>query len=262
MSGWMPDFPPRSAGIQDTRWTQIHLVQNGDTQQRQGALAGIAEQYWAPVYGHIFRKVGDGDRARDLTQGFFADVIMGRGLVQQARKKKGRFRSLLLSAANNYLRDQHRRRSSTLRAPKGQLVSLEGAELTPAISASADEDPEQQFCRLWAVGLLNEVLATVEANCRAAGQSLHWQVFCRRVLDPVTEGRPAASYADICAELGIANQTRANTMNVTVRRKFEAALRRRVRRDVDCDAEVDQEIRELIAILSGRETRNRRRLRR
>ena len=39
-------------------------------------------------------------------------------------------------------------------------------------------------------------------------------------------------------------------MNVTVKRRFQAALRRRVRQYVSSDVEVEQEIRDMMEVLS------------
>ena len=54
----------------------------------------------------------------------------------------------------------------------------------------------------------------------------------------------------LCDELGIGDEAKASNMGITVRRRFKVALRRRVREFVDSDEKVDQEIRELMEILS------------
>ncbi|MFP4055172.1 MAG: RNA polymerase sigma factor [Phycisphaerae bacterium] len=237
-------------GIQATHWTQILMVQGGDTSQRQAALGLITRQYWKPVYTYLVRKGFRREQAKDITQGFFTDVILGRGLVAKAAPEKGRFRSFLLTAVNNYANDVLRRQSAASRHPREGLVSLEGMEYTERYDPPVEEPPEDAFHREWAAQLLEEVIADVESQCRRLGQQKHWEVFRRRVLLPVIHSRKAPAFADVANELDIPSPTRAMTMNDTVRRKFETTLRRHVRPYVETARDVDDEIRQLIEILS------------
>lgn len=240
-----------SSAMRNTQWTQILLVQQGRTQQRQDALGCITRQYWKPVYSFLRSRGFDNETAKDITQGFFTDVILGRQLIDKADPGQGRFRSYLLAAVSNYARDHHRRQSASTRRPEKGVVSLEGCELVGLLPGSGSEDPEDAFTRSWAEALLDSVLKEVEASCRSAGQSRHWQVFTMRHLDPIRRGTEPVPYNDICGELGIDNASQATTMNVTVKRKFESILRRQVRRLVESDQQVEQEISELMQALSG-----------
>ena len=244
------DAGGRDYQLQQTRWTQILLAQQGDTAQRQAAIGTITEQYWRPVYFFMLRKGLDNETAKDLTQGFFTDVILGRELIAKADPGKGRFRSFLLTAANNYARDFRRRQAAARRSPEHGLVSLERSDVARVVESSENESPEDAFNRAWASALLDQVLSEVEHQCRQAGQAKHWEVFRRRVFLPIASGGKPESYADLCRRLDIDGAERATTMNVTVKRKFEAALRRRVRQLVDSEDQVDEEIQELMRILS------------
>jgi DNA-directed RNA polymerase specialized sigma24 family protein len=238
------------AEMMQTRWSQIFLVQQGRTQQRQQALGSITQQYWKPVYSFLRCRGYDNDRAKDLTQGFFTDVILGRQLVDKADRNQGKFRSYLLSSLGNYVNDQHRRRTAASRRPEKGLVSLEGVEANRFVSSQTDADPERTFHRVWASALLSTVLRELEAQCRSRGQAKHWEVFRHRHLLPILEGVRPASYARICRQCDIETPAKATTMNVTVKRKFESLLRRRVRQSVDSDEQVEDEIRDLMNILS------------
>ena len=77
-------FPP-------TEWTRlIHCP------QREVVLAELCRKYWKPVYCYL-RSMGLGnEQAKDLTQGFFTEKVLGQDLVQKADREKGRFRNFLL----------------------------------------------------------------------------------------------------------------------------------------------------------------------
>ena len=77
---------------------------------------------------------------------------------------------------------------------------------------------------------------------------MHWQVFHDKILRPITEETSAPSMADICREYGIEDEKKASNMIVTVNRRFQAALKRHLRRSVACDDDVDEELHELMQI--------------
>lgn len=240
----------RNELLESTQWSQIVRAGQGDTDERRQALGAITEQYWKPVYSFFLRKGFDNERAKDLTQGFFTDVILGRGLIGKADPSKGKFRSFLLKAATNYAEDCRRRDAAAIRSPDKPMISLEGLDGAGLITSPTDESPDQAFNRAWASALLGEVLADVEAQCRHTDQRTHWAVFQARVLRPITDGAAPVPYADLCKQLGIARPDQAATMNTTVKHKFEATLRRHVRQWVESDGEVAEEIADLMAILS------------
>jgi len=59
--------------------------------------------------------------AEELTQSFFAEVVLKRELFERAEAERGRLRSLILRSLSNFLADQIRRRGV------GERVCLEGA---------------------------------------------------------------------------------------------------------------------------------------
>lgn len=249
-SNYLTDMGGPDRHMMQTRWSQILMVQEGKTQQRQQALGSITEQYWKPVYSFLRCRGYDNDRAKDLTQGFFTEVILGRQLIDKAKRDQGKFRSYLLSSLGNYVNDQHRRRTAASRRPEKGLVSLEGVEANRFVSSRKAENPEESFHRVWASALLEGVLGDVQRDCEQNGQDKHWKVFRMRHLLPILQGTKPLSYARICRECGIETPAKATTMNVTVKRKFETLLRRRVRKSVDSDEQVQDEIRDLMSILS------------
>jgi len=235
-----------------TQWTQLLDARTLDEGRRRDALGAVMARYWKPVYVYLRRKGRSNEAAKDLTQGFFEQVVLGRELVQQADQAKGRFRTFLMTALDRYVTSVHRAETARKRAPAGGMVHLDGVEAPERLEPSHHATAEEAFAYSWASELLDEVLEAVAADCRRAGQQTHWQVFFATVVQPIQTGEPAPTMADLCRQFGIRSEAKASNMNVTVKRRFKAVLRARVRPHVEADDQVDQEIRELMAILASK----------
>jgi hypothetical protein len=111
--------------------------------------------------------------------------------------------------------------------------------------------PGESFNYAWACQLLDEVLAEMEGSCRRSGQQVHWEVFCKRVVRPILDNVKPPSLVQLCRAHHIADEAKASNMVVTMKRRFQAGLRRHVRQSVDSNAAADEEILDLIRILSG-----------
>ena len=64
-----------TARFRSTSWTLVRDAREGRTPEAREALARLCEDYWQPLYGFVRRLGYDVERARDLTQGFFARLI-------------------------------------------------------------------------------------------------------------------------------------------------------------------------------------------
>ena len=102
------------------------------------------------------------------------------------------------------------------------------------------------FNYTWISILLDQMLEEVEDQCRKDGIEAHWHVFQARVLLPIMENTKPPSLAQVCDSYGIEDGTKASNMIVTVKRRFQAALKRHLRLSVSSDADVNNELRELM----------------
>jgi len=108
-----------------THWSFIEAVGNG-TEEREKAMIGLLlERYWKPVYCYLRRKGYKNEDAKDLTQGFFQEVVLGRELIQQADRSKGRFRTFLLTTLDRYLINMQKAQTAQKRMPRHKLSYLE-----------------------------------------------------------------------------------------------------------------------------------------
>ncbi|MBN1359884.1 MAG: sigma-70 family RNA polymerase sigma factor [Sedimentisphaerales bacterium] len=240
---------PRSR-FQTTQWLEIRALADLDEAQRKEALNALIGRYWKPVYCYLRRKGHDNENAKDLTQSFFQDIVLGRHLVERADETQGRFRTFLLTALDRYVVSVHRRQMAAKRRPADGTISLDETQEAVLAAAAKDLRPDEAFTYAWAVQLLEEVLAESHQQCVHDGKEVHWELFRARVLHPIITGREPESLSELCERFGIATAVKAENMIVTVRRRFQAAMKNRVRDYVSCDEEVEQEIRDLMAILS------------
>jgi RNA polymerase sigma-70 factor (ECF subfamily) len=236
-----------------THWTQILEARSADEPRRaagEAALTDILGRYWKPVYYYLRCKGYDRETAKDLTQGFFHEVVLGRSLLQKADREKGRFRTFLLNALDRYIANVRRDERRKKRTPSGGLVSLEDVDWLTVPEPVHCDSPAEAFDYAWASALLDQVLAELAGKCCETGTSTHWELFRARVLRPITENAEPPSLADLCHKHGIPNKAKASHMILTVKRRFQSVLRRQVRQFVETDDEVDDEIDHLMQIFS------------
>jgi RNA polymerase sigma-70 factor (ECF subfamily) len=238
-------------GFQITRWTEILRARTDHAGRRREVVGEVLAKYWRPVYCYLRRKGRQDAEAMDLTQGFFHEVVLGRGLIQQADPMIGKFRTFLLTALNRYVTSVHRAETAQKRRPAEGMVHLDGFESAGAFEPASYGTPDDAFHYAWAQHLLDEVLAEVRGDCCRNGHEAHWAVFQARVLGPIMAGAEPLPLPDLCARHGIADEATASNMVVTVKRAFQAALRRRVREFVDSDDQVEGEIRDMMDALSS-----------
>ena len=233
-----------------TQWSLIEKISSDDQQDKNQALIGqLIKRYWKPVYCYVRRKGYGNEEAKDIVQSFFQEIVLGRELIQQADKGKGRFRSFLLFALNRYLKVIHRAKKARKRIPKAKLVSLDLSDLPELMELTSGLTPEESFDYAWVSELLQQVLEEVEAQCYKDGKTVHWHIFEDRVLRPIMEEEDALSMEEICHKYDISDAVKASNMIVTVKRRFQSSLIRHLRESVTSDDEVEEELQDIMKLL-------------
>ncbi|MBP7053526.1 MAG: hypothetical protein KBE65_21155 [Phycisphaerae bacterium] len=231
-----------------TQWSLIEHIQAGE--DRDSALIGsLLQMYWKPVYCYLRRKGCDNEQAKDLTQDFFHEVVLNRDLVGRADVSKGRFRTFLLHALNQYLINENRDAHATKRIPREKLVLLDAMRLPDLPQAIVESDVEDTYHYAWLSALLERVIAQVRADCRREGMETHWALFDAHVLKPILSGGSPPLLATLCREHGLDDTKKASNMIVTVRRRFRAALLEHIRGTVLSGDQADEELTDLLQFL-------------
>ncbi|MFC1762654.1 RNA polymerase sigma factor [Planctomycetota bacterium] len=213
-------------------------------------MNNLLERYREPVYWYLRRKGHSDDRAEDLTQGFFFEIVLGRSLIPQADQSKGRFRTFLLTALDRYLVSTYRKESAKKRAPQDGLTPLGAVEIPDTVFAQSSSSPEQAFCYAWATSLLDEVFDQIKQEYCSTNREAYWQIFHARIVAPTRENGDPPAFIDLCRKYCIETERKARNILITVKRRFATVLRMHIRQHVRSDAEVEEELQDLMEILS------------
>jgi RNA polymerase sigma-70 factor (ECF subfamily) len=226
-----------------TSWSLV--VAAGETSEpgANEALEALCRAYWRPVYAYLRRHGARADEAGDLTQGFFTGVIEKRWL-KHARRERGRFRTFLLTSVRNYAADERERASALKRGGGRAAIPLDAAdaERSYALEPVDAETPATIFERKWARELIDRCLLRLEHESRPADP----QRFDR--LRPLLTGDSAERYRALAEELG-AGESALRVAVHRLRRRFGEILREEVAATVGDPAEVEAELRHLLAVL-------------
>jgi RNA polymerase sigma-70 factor (ECF subfamily) len=228
-----------------THWSLIDGIQTRQDKDRS-LINLLLERYWKPVYCYLRRKDYCNEEAKDLTQRFFHEIVLNRRLVDRADASKGRFRSLLLHALDQFLIDRLRRESTRNHIPKEKLVPLDITHPPELPSPILECSPEECFDYTWKSELLERTLAQVQTDCEQQGLKMHWRIFQDKVLEPTLNNRESEPMKTIAARYGINSETTAFNMLLTVKRRFKTALRTQLRLTVLSDGDIDNEWQEML----------------
>src|SRR5208337_2949430 len=107
-----------------TQWSVVLEAGTHEFDKAAAALQRLCSAYWYPIYAFIRRRGADFHEAEDLTQAFFAFLLEGQ-VLKKADQNKGRFRSFLLAALNNFLNNEWDKRQTLKRGGQRQIISLD-----------------------------------------------------------------------------------------------------------------------------------------
>jgi RNA polymerase sigma factor (sigma-70 family) len=235
-----------------TRWSVVLSCAGAknENETARKALAELCQTYWRPIFAFICRRGHAVPDAQDLTQDFFLMVLEG-SLLQRADPTRGRFRSLLLKALQNFLIDSAAKKRARKRGGDMQFVSWDDwmAEAPSQLSVSGREaenwPAEKIYDVRWAATVVEHALRQLGQECEDRGR--------RRVFD-VLSGYLAAdrqdiSYAGLSKTLGVP-ETAVKRLVHQMRQRYRELLRAEVAHTVEKPEEVDEELRYLCSVLA------------
>jgi RNA polymerase sigma factor (sigma-70 family) len=233
-----------------THWSLIGQI-NQDQDKDRVLIGLLMERYWKPVYCFLRHKGHDNEQAKDLTQGFFHQVVLNRDLVSRADPAQGRFRTLILHALTQYLIDQQRKDKAKKRIPSDKMVSLDMSDPLELPDLISESEPEQSFDYAWKVELLERVINEVRESYIGRRMDTHWSIFQARLLDPILAGQEPVSFKQISKQYNIAHETQASNMFKTVKRLFQSVLKKHVRQTVSSGEIAEDEMREIFKFMES-----------
>ena len=185
----------------------------------------------------------DESEAEDAAQDFFLKLLESR-TWRRADQARGRFRTFLLSVLNHLM--QHRARDGNRQKRGGGQMPESLEELREeGFEPESGVTPEALvFDREWALTLVTDAVAVVEAEHLQRGKSAEFEVL-RGYLPGRGEMLP---YDEAAARTGL-SLTALKAAVHRLRTRFREVLRTAVARTVDAPHEVDEELRHLATLL-------------
>ena len=217
-----------------------------DTTRAQDALAKLCQVYWFPLYTYVRWRGYSPEDSQDLTQEFFARLLE-RNAIATVSPEKGRFRSFLLASLNHFLSDEWDKARAQKRGA-GKVISLdtENAETWLRQQPVDELTPEKAFELRWAITLLEQVYRRLAEEHRQLGKADLFDVLRTTLAGPGN----AAPYAELAARLGM-NEGAVKVAVHRLRQRYRALLRETIAETVGSQAEVEEELRYLMRVVSG-----------
>jgi RNA polymerase sigma-70 factor (ECF subfamily) len=241
----------RSDLFPSTHWSVVLAAGRSEAEPEMAgaALTELCQVYWAPLYGFVRSRGQTVHDAQDLTQSFFAYVLEHK-VYARVDRRKGRFRSFLLASLKNFLADAADRDRSLKRGgaqiflPLHEEQAQEAESLFQTHSGISNED--RLFDRSWAEALVAAALERLSTDYRREAKE---QLFKELRIFIAGGAEPPPTYADLKDRLEITESTLRSHVT-RLRARYREALRIEVRRTVDSETQVDQELRELLHVLT------------
>ncbi len=217
-----------------------------DSPSAREALEKLCRSYWFPLYAYARRRGYPPADAEDLTQGFFERLLRLSSLAA-ATPEKGRFRSFLLGAMDNFIADEWDRAHAQKRAAH-KTISLDAAaaETRYLAEPATALAPDRLFERQWAITLLDSALERLFREYESSGRgSLFMEL--RFALTGDQSGVP---YATLAERLNLSEAALRVAVH-RLRQRYREMLRAEIADTVTDEAEITEELNYLRRALSG-----------
>jgi len=235
-----------------TRWSIVLEAGNSATVSAHAfnALSELCQIYWRPLYSFLRRQGCGREDARDLIQGFFADLVETRA-YERADREKGRFRSFLLGTLKHYAADVHDRGRALKRGGGMIIQSLDDqatAEAEAQLARTTKWQPEEVYDREWAALLLRQALDRFTQECALAGKA----ELLSHLMPYLSANEESAIPYEEMAERTHRPVATLRSDVARMRKRYRAILREVVRDTVLETEDVDEELRYLCQVLAAR----------
>jgi RNA polymerase sigma factor (sigma-70 family) len=227
-----------------TLWTMVLSIRSMDEPAASLALERLCQIYWRPVHAFIRRGGVQPHDAEDLTQEFFATLLV-KDTLKKAEREKGKFRTFLLTALTNFLHNEWDKQRRLKRGAHYKIVSLSDAEAGYLELSVEDLSPERLFDRGWAFSLIAQVRLRLQEEFAEAGKLGVFQQ-----LEPQLTQELTAQKCSKLATLLHMNEGAVKIALHRLRRRFGEALRAEIGQTVTTREEIDDEIRHLFATIA------------
>jgi len=241
-----PSTQDGAVAFTTTHWSVV-LAAQGSTPAAQAALDKLCRTYWRPIYGFVRRQGVGPEEAKDLTQGFFA-LLLERRDLNKVRQEKGRLRSYLLTSLKHFLTDERNRAMAIKRGNGQTLIPLDVVGERERIGFEPSETlaADQIYERRWALSVLDQVLARLGDEYRAAGSMRLFDHLQKSLTDEPDRPTPA----DTARQFRM-TESAVRQASYRLRQRYRQVLREEIAHTIMLPGDIEDELRHLIAVLEA-----------
>ena len=228
-----------------THWSVVLAAVNHETPEAAVALEQLCRTYWYPLYAYVRRSGHTPEDSQDFTQEFF-HRLLHKDYLAQVDIRKGKFRSFLLASLRHFLSDQRDRARTVKRGGGAEVFSLDAqdAEGRYRLEPVDRMDAEKIFERRWAMTLLERALSRLRDESASSGKAETFEA-----LKDFVAGESDVTCSEVAARMGMTESTVKSVLH-RLRQRYRALVREEIAKTVDGPAEIDEEIRYLITVMS------------
>jgi RNA polymerase sigma factor (sigma-70 family) len=221
----------------------VLTARDGTESEARLALETLCQTYWHPLFVFVRCQGHGADEARDLVQAYFTELLE-KGFLKDVAPERGRFRSFLLASLKHFLSHERDRARAQKRGGGVETISLDSATTAGLDIQAADHlTPEQVFERQWALTVLERAVERVRQQARESDALSQFDT-----LKPYLMGESGQrTYAEVGKRLGL-SESGVKSAVLRLRKRFGKALRAEIAQTVCDPAEVDDEIRRMLAV--------------
>lgn len=237
----------KGESIPATEWDLIVSASRENSSEGDRALEALCRQYWYPIYAYV-RHAGYGiEDAKDLTQEFFSRLLSNHTLAA-ADPAQGRFRNFLRVSLRNFLANEWDKSHAAKRGGGKSCISFDGlaAEERYAVELSHEPSPDSTYDRAWACMIIDSVRRRLREHCIRKGKGEQFEILERCM----SEDHGSLPYSALAQQLGI-TESAVKSVAYRFRQRFAMALHGEIARTVPRQEDIDEELRRLVAALTG-----------
>ncbi len=230
-----------------TSWTQVLAAREAPSSESRQALEGLCKAYWYPLYAFVRRQGYGPEESRDLTQGYFAQLLE-KDYLEDFDPSLGRFRVFLQASVKNFLSKERDKTHAWKRGGHSQVVSLDNEEVEGRYRYEPVDQltPEEIFERRWALTLLERVMERLRKELSEASRAEEFE----KLKGFLTGDGPKVPYRQVALELRTSEEAVKTSVH-RLRQRFGTLLRQEIAETVSKPEEIDDEIRHLLKKLGS-----------
>jgi len=212
------------------------------------ALAVFSETYWPPLYTFVRRRGYSSSDAQDVVQGFFLHMFE-KDTLSRADREKGKLRTFLLGALQNYLLKQRERMGAMKRGGGQLIVSFDDQliDAEAAMHATMHLNEVTSYDAAWASSVVARAWKNVRERLEGEGKR-DWFDALRPFVAGGTVQAPQQK--EVAERLG----TSVENLRVAIsrlRQHYRHALRAEVASTVSDPKDIDNELHYLYEVLTS-----------